>query len=46
MAKSNLGGKGLFLLIAPHHSPSLKEIGEGIQGKDLEAGTEAEVVEE
>ena len=43
-------GKGFFQLAVPHHSPSLKEIRAGAWAGsgsgDLEAGTDAEAVEE
>lgn len=46
MANNNLEKKGLFRLILTLHSPPLKEIREGIQGRNLEAETEEEAIEE
>ena len=44
--KSNLGRKVFLSLTLPHHSPSLKEAKAGSQDRNLEAGAEAEVIEE
>ena len=44
MTKSSLGGAGLFLSTV--YSPSSGEIRSGTQGRNLEAGTQAESVEE
>ena len=41
-----LGKESLFHLTLPHHSPSLKEVKAGAQGRNLEAGTEIEAIEE
>lgn len=44
--QKKLGKESLFHLTLPHHCPSLKEVKEGAQGRNLEAGTQVEAVEE
>jgi hypothetical protein len=46
LAKNNLGRKGLIWLTFLHHHPSLKETRSGIQGKNMEPGTNAVTMEE
>lgn len=46
MTKLNLGRKEFISFILTHHSSSLKKIKARTQGKNLEAGSEAEVTEE
>lgn len=41
-----MGGKGLFHVTLPHHSPSVRKVRAGMQEGNLEPGTEAEAVKE
>lgn len=46
MTKNSLGTKGLTSLVFQHQSSSSKEVRLGTQGRDLEAGTDVEAMEE
>jgi hypothetical protein len=46
MTKSNLGRQKFIWLTLVGHSPSFREIKAGTEGMNLEAGTEAETIEE
>ena len=47
MTKINLGRKGFFFqLTQPGHTPLQREVREGTQGRNPEAGVEAEAMEE
>ena len=43
--QSNLGRKGFVWLTLPHHCSSLKEVRTGTQGRNKEAGADAEAME-
>jgi hypothetical protein len=46
MSKGNLGRKEFIWFALPCHSPLLREVRTGMQDRNLEAGTEAENMEE